>query len=180
MEADQDKLTSPISLKWWGMNPLSVWWLCLLNKPECVKSVISTIWIAFVALATTCVYLCSPTALQVLDDDTAWPKSPCIMALSEVYWDRQIPLPKLAPVQAKATVALLALLCFINSYDGEFVFDDSEAIVNNKVLFSLFSIIFSFKNHWQVIHVYVHTCCVFSTKIQHYFFAYIFIHTHNT
>ena len=69
------------------------------------------------------------------------------MALSEVYWDRQIPLPKLAPVQAKATVALLALLCFINSYDGEFVFDDSEAIVNNKVLFSLFSIIFSFKNH---------------------------------
>ncbi|XP_051260601.1 protein O-mannosyl-transferase TMTC4 isoform X2 [Dicentrarchus labrax] len=56
------------------------------------------------------------------------------MALSEVYWDHQIPLPKLAPVQAKVTVALLALLCFINSYDGEFVFDDSEAIVNNKDL----------------------------------------------
>uniref|UniRef100_A0A665VFN4 dolichyl-phosphate-mannose--protein mannosyltransferase n=1 Tax=Echeneis naucrates TaxID=173247 RepID=A0A665VFN4_ECHNA len=56
------------------------------------------------------------------------------MALSDVYWDRQIPLPKLAPVQAKATVALVALLCFINSYDGEFVFDDSEAIVNNKDL----------------------------------------------
>uniref|UniRef100_A0A673CUL7 dolichyl-phosphate-mannose--protein mannosyltransferase n=1 Tax=Sphaeramia orbicularis TaxID=375764 RepID=A0A673CUL7_9TELE len=56
------------------------------------------------------------------------------MALSEVYWDRQIPLPKLAPVQAKVTVALVALLCFINSYDGEFVFDDSEAIVNNKDL----------------------------------------------
>ncbi|XP_067372894.1 protein O-mannosyl-transferase TMTC4 isoform X2 [Channa argus] len=56
------------------------------------------------------------------------------MALSEVYWDHQIPLPKLAPVQAKATVALVALLCFINSYDGEFVFDDSEAIVNNKDL----------------------------------------------
>ena len=59
------------------------------------------------------------------------------MALSEVYWDHQIPLPKLAPVQAKVTVALVALLCFFNSYDGEFVFDDSEAIVNNKVLFSL-------------------------------------------
>lgn len=58
------------------------------------------------------------------------------MALSEVYWDHQIPLPKLAPVQAKVTVALVALLCFINSYDGEFVFDDSEAIVNNKVFFS--------------------------------------------
>ncbi|XP_031141495.1 LOW QUALITY PROTEIN: protein O-mannosyl-transferase TMTC4 [Sander lucioperca] len=55
-------------------------------------------------------------------------------ALSEVYWDHQIPLPKLAPVQAKVTVALVALLCFINSYDGEFVFDDSEAIVNNKDL----------------------------------------------
>lgn len=58
----------------------------------------------------------------------------CIMALSEVYWDHRIPLPKLAPVQAKVTVALVALLCFINSYDGEFVFDDSEAIVNNKDL----------------------------------------------
>lgn len=56
------------------------------------------------------------------------------MTLSEVYWDHQIPLPKLPPVQAKVTVALVALLCFINSYDGEFVFDDSEAIVNNKVI----------------------------------------------
>lgn len=57
-----------------------------------------------------------------------------MMALCEVYWDRHIPLPKLAPLQAKATVALVSLLCFINSYDGEFVFDDSEAIVNNKVI----------------------------------------------
>ncbi|XP_004568026.3 protein O-mannosyl-transferase TMTC4 [Maylandia zebra] len=56
------------------------------------------------------------------------------MALTEVYWDHHIPLPKLAPVQAKVTVALVALLCFINSYDGDFVFDDSEAIVNNKDL----------------------------------------------
>lgn len=55
------------------------------------------------------------------------------MALSDVYWDRHVPLPKLPPVQAKVIVALVALLCFINSYDGEFVFDDSEAIVNNKV-----------------------------------------------
>uniref|UniRef100_A0AAQ5YQD6 dolichyl-phosphate-mannose--protein mannosyltransferase n=1 Tax=Amphiprion ocellaris TaxID=80972 RepID=A0AAQ5YQD6_AMPOC len=55
------------------------------------------------------------------------------MALTEVYWDHHMPLPKLAPIQAKVTVALVALLCFINSYDGEFVFDDSEAIVNNKV-----------------------------------------------
>lgn len=57
------------------------------------------------------------------------------MALTDVYWDHHVPLPKLAPVQAKATVALVALVCFFNSYDGEFVFDDSEAIVNNKVGF---------------------------------------------
>ncbi|KAM4608747.1 protein O-mannosyl-transferase TMTC4 isoform 2-T3 [Polymixia lowei] len=56
------------------------------------------------------------------------------MALFEVYWDHQIPLPKLAPIHAKFTVALVALLCFINSYDGDFVFDDSEAIINNKDL----------------------------------------------
>uniref|UniRef100_A0A8C6M9W3 dolichyl-phosphate-mannose--protein mannosyltransferase n=1 Tax=Nothobranchius furzeri TaxID=105023 RepID=A0A8C6M9W3_NOTFU len=56
------------------------------------------------------------------------------MALTLVYWDHHIPLPKLAPVQAKVAVALVALLCFLNSYDGEFVFDDSEAIVNNKDL----------------------------------------------
>lgn len=59
------------------------------------------------------------------------------MALSEVYWDRQIPLPKLTPIHTKVAVALVALLCFINSYDGEFVFDDSEAIVNNKVCFPI-------------------------------------------
>ncbi|CAM9221587.1 unnamed protein product, partial [Lampetra planeri] len=56
------------------------------------------------------------------------------MGLSDVDWDQNIPLPKLDAVQAKATVSLVALLCFINSYDGEFVFDDSEAIVNNKDL----------------------------------------------
>ncbi|GFR64242.1 transmembrane and TPR repeat-containing protein 4-like [Elysia marginata] len=27
-----------------------------------------------------------------------------------------------------------AVLCFVNSYDGDFVFDDSEAIVNNNDL----------------------------------------------
>uniref|UniRef100_A0A8C7XSB5 dolichyl-phosphate-mannose--protein mannosyltransferase n=1 Tax=Oryzias sinensis TaxID=183150 RepID=A0A8C7XSB5_9TELE len=56
------------------------------------------------------------------------------MALTQVYWDHHIPLPKLTSLQAKVTVALVALLCFCNSYDGEFVFDDSEAIVNNKDL----------------------------------------------
>uniref|UniRef100_A0A8C5CJ61 dolichyl-phosphate-mannose--protein mannosyltransferase n=1 Tax=Gadus morhua TaxID=8049 RepID=A0A8C5CJ61_GADMO len=56
------------------------------------------------------------------------------MAPFDVYWDHHIPLPKLPPLKAKITVATVALLCFINSYDGDFVFDDSEAIINNKDL----------------------------------------------
>lgn len=56
-----------------------------------------------------------------------------MMAFCEVYWDRHVPLPRLAPLPARVAVALVALACFISSYDGEFVFDDSEAIVNNKV-----------------------------------------------
>ncbi|XP_024244428.1 protein O-mannosyl-transferase TMTC4 isoform X1 [Oncorhynchus tshawytscha] len=56
------------------------------------------------------------------------------MAQTEINWDQQIPLPKLSPFHAKIAVALVALLCFINSYDGDFVFDDSEAIINNKDL----------------------------------------------
>ncbi|XP_045444726.1 protein O-mannosyl-transferase TMTC4 isoform X2 [Pipistrellus kuhlii] len=38
------------------------------------------------------------------------------------------------PFRAKLVVGLASLLCFARSYDGEFVFDDSEAIVNNKDL----------------------------------------------
>lgn len=54
--------------------------------------------------------------------------------VSDCHWDQQIPLPKLGPTHSRIVVGLVALVCFINSYDGEFVFDDSEAIVNNKVL----------------------------------------------
>ena len=32
-----------------------------------------------------------------------------------------------------------AILCFMNSYDAEFVFDDSEAIINNQVQISVHS-----------------------------------------
>lgn len=78
------------------------------------------------------------------------------MALSEVYWDRHIPLPKLAPIQAKATVALVSLLCFINSYDGEFVFDDSEAIVNNKVL--LYAHLDASERHNASVAAHLHVC----------------------
>ncbi|KAL4608814.1 transmembrane and TPR repeat-containing protein 4 [Arapaima gigas] len=56
------------------------------------------------------------------------------MALSDLTWDQQIPLPQLSPWQSRIVVALVAVLCFFNSYDGEFVFDDSEAIINNKDL----------------------------------------------
>ncbi|XP_063069680.1 protein O-mannosyl-transferase TMTC4 [Engraulis encrasicolus] len=56
------------------------------------------------------------------------------MVSSEFLWDHHIPLPKLGPSHSRILVGLVALICFINSYDGEFVFDDSEAIVNNKDL----------------------------------------------
>uniref|UniRef100_A0A2C9JZX4 dolichyl-phosphate-mannose--protein mannosyltransferase n=1 Tax=Biomphalaria glabrata TaxID=6526 RepID=A0A2C9JZX4_BIOGL len=41
---------------------------------------------------------------------------------------------KLSYWSSSAVVFLVAVLCFINSYDGDFVFDDSEAIENNKDL----------------------------------------------
>uniref|UniRef100_A0A8C1IMF3 dolichyl-phosphate-mannose--protein mannosyltransferase n=1 Tax=Cyprinus carpio TaxID=7962 RepID=A0A8C1IMF3_CYPCA len=55
------------------------------------------------------------------------------MVLSEPYWDHHIPLPKLGPLHSRLVTAFVALICFINSYNGDFVFDDSEAIINNKV-----------------------------------------------
>lgn len=55
------------------------------------------------------------------------------MVLSEPHWDQHIPLPKLGLVRSRLVTAFVALICFINSYDGDFVFDDSEAIINNKV-----------------------------------------------
>uniref|UniRef100_A0A673K3D4 dolichyl-phosphate-mannose--protein mannosyltransferase n=2 Tax=Sinocyclocheilus TaxID=75365 RepID=A0A673K3D4_9TELE len=57
-----------------------------------------------------------------------------MMVLSEPYWDHHIPLPKLGPLYSRLVTAFVALICFINSYDGDFVFDDSEAIINNKDL----------------------------------------------
>ncbi|XP_037655782.1 protein O-mannosyl-transferase TMTC4 isoform X4 [Choloepus didactylus] len=48
--------------------------------------------------------------------------------------DHIIPSSLLPPFWAKLVVGLVSLVCFARSYDGEFVFDDSEAIVNNKDL----------------------------------------------
>ncbi|XP_043927170.1 protein O-mannosyl-transferase TMTC4 [Protopterus annectens] len=56
------------------------------------------------------------------------------MLHSGVHVDIYIPVPQLPQYQAKIVVGLLAFVCFANSYDGDFVFDDSEAIINNKDL----------------------------------------------
>ncbi|XP_064614962.1 protein O-mannosyl-transferase TMTC4-like [Liolophura sinensis] len=49
-------------------------------------------------------------------------------------WDDYIPVPKLGFMSAAACIAVIAVLCFANSVSGEFVFDDNEAILNNKDL----------------------------------------------
>uniref|UniRef100_A0A4W3H462 dolichyl-phosphate-mannose--protein mannosyltransferase n=1 Tax=Callorhinchus milii TaxID=7868 RepID=A0A4W3H462_CALMI len=54
------------------------------------------------------------------------------MQQSEWSLDKILPVPQLSQHWAKSVVGLLALLCFGCSYDGDFVFDDSEAIINNK------------------------------------------------
>uniref|UniRef100_A0A8D2L5S5 Uncharacterized protein n=1 Tax=Varanus komodoensis TaxID=61221 RepID=A0A8D2L5S5_VARKO len=59
------------------------------------------------------------------------------MAQAETNLDHDLPLLSLPVYWAKTVVGLLSLICFVNSYDGDFVFDDSEAIINNKVSGSL-------------------------------------------
>ncbi|VDI71048.1 Hypothetical predicted protein, partial [Mytilus galloprovincialis] len=49
-------------------------------------------------------------------------------------WDDVIPLPRLSFKRSAWIVFTLAVLCFANSYDGDFVFDDSEAVTGNKDL----------------------------------------------
>ncbi|XP_062904450.1 protein O-mannosyl-transferase TMTC4 isoform X3 [Mobula hypostoma] len=56
------------------------------------------------------------------------------MLQSEWSLDNALPIPQLPRPWASAVVASLALLCFGVSYDGDFVFDDSEAIINNMDL----------------------------------------------
>ncbi|XP_029460365.1 protein O-mannosyl-transferase TMTC4 isoform X1 [Rhinatrema bivittatum] len=56
------------------------------------------------------------------------------MAQSENNLDHDIPILHLSSFWAKSIIGLLALVCFTNSFDGDFVFDDSEAILNNKDL----------------------------------------------
>ncbi|XP_076435323.1 protein O-mannosyl-transferase TMTC4-like [Babylonia areolata] len=49
-------------------------------------------------------------------------------------WDGCLPLPTLSPIIARGVLFVVSVVCFAVSYDGEFVFDDSEAIVGNKDL----------------------------------------------
>lgn len=56
------------------------------------------------------------------------------MAVLDAELDHIVPPWLLAPGWARGLVACVSLLCFARSYDGDFVFDDSEAIVNNKDL----------------------------------------------
>uniref|UniRef100_A0A8D1V6X4 dolichyl-phosphate-mannose--protein mannosyltransferase n=1 Tax=Sus scrofa TaxID=9823 RepID=A0A8D1V6X4_PIG len=56
------------------------------------------------------------------------------MAEWDADLDHIIPSAVLPPFWAKLVVGFASLLCFARSYDGDFVFDDSEAIVNNKDL----------------------------------------------
>ncbi|XP_048349239.1 protein O-mannosyl-transferase TMTC4 isoform X1 [Sphaerodactylus townsendi] len=56
------------------------------------------------------------------------------MAQTEDHLDHDLPLWPLPSCWAKTVVGLLSVICFANSYDGDFVFDDSEAILNNKDL----------------------------------------------
>ena len=49
-------------------------------------------------------------------------------------WDCHLPVPELSFAAASVIVFAAATLCFMNSYDADFVFDDSEAILDNKDL----------------------------------------------
>ncbi|XP_046370220.2 protein O-mannosyl-transferase TMTC4-like [Haliotis rufescens] len=47
-------------------------------------------------------------------------------------WDDVLPVPKLSFSVASVLVFCLAVLCFVNSHDGDFVFDDTWAITKNR------------------------------------------------
>lgn len=59
-------------------------------------------------------------------EEPSWP--------STDTWDDVIPLPKLSFKRSAWVIFTLAVICFANSYDGDFVFDDSEAVTGNKDL----------------------------------------------
>jgi len=48
--------------------------------------------------------------------------------------DEHIPLPSFSPRASSLIIAAVSLVCYWNTCYGDFVFDDSEAIINNKDL----------------------------------------------
>ncbi|KAM9189888.1 protein O-mannosyl-transferase TMTC4 isoform 4-T5 [Dugong dugon] len=63
-----------------------------------------------------------------------WQRAVFKMAELDTDLDHILPSSVLPTFWAKLVVGFVSLMCFARSYDGEFVFDDSEAIVNNKDL----------------------------------------------
>lgn len=59
---------------------------------------------------------------------------PRIFKPLKTSWDDALPIPRLSLTSARVIVFILAVFCYANSYDGDFVFDDSEAIVGNDDL----------------------------------------------
>lgn len=51
--------------------------------------------------------------------------------LADNCWDSNLPFPKLPIWLYIIIVACVSISCYSNSYYGAFVFDDSEAVVNN-------------------------------------------------
>ncbi|XP_048247495.1 protein O-mannosyl-transferase TMTC4-like [Haliotis rufescens] len=52
----------------------------------------------------------------------------------QLDWDDVLPVPKLSFSVASVLVFCLAVLCFANSHDAGFVYDDLRAIINNRDL----------------------------------------------
>ncbi|PSN55969.1 Transmembrane and TPR repeat-containing protein 4 [Blattella germanica] len=54
--------------------------------------------------------------------------------ISKCTWDSSLPFPRVPSSLSVIIVGTAAVVCYVNSLDGGFVFDDSEAIVNNEDL----------------------------------------------
>ncbi|XP_077988191.1 protein O-mannosyl-transferase TMTC4-like [Glandiceps talaboti] len=62
------------------------------------------------------------------------PTKPEPLQLETSEWDSVLPVPKLSFKSAAFIVGLLSVVCFCNSIYGDFVFDDTEAILTNDDL----------------------------------------------
>ena len=114
-------LTSPV-LAGGFFTTSTTWEARLLYKPA-TKALMSTDVVSLIS--------------QVSSQQNAGPRGRQGAAVRMAEWDASldhvIPSSLLPPFWAKFLVGFASLVCFARSYDGDFVFDDSEAIVNNKV-----------------------------------------------